>query len=78
MALDTRPARNDLTSRECAKLLGGLLASLSEQALIDDVREAVIWWAENQTAWEAFRRMKEYYIRETELDVLMTFDPKER
>lgn len=76
MALDTRPARNDLTSRECAKLIGGLLSSLCDQASIEEVKEAVDWWSQNQTAWDAFRRMKAYYTEHWDADVLMTFDPK--
>jgi hypothetical protein len=75
MSLDTRPARNDLTSRECAKLIGGLLASLCEQASIEEVKEAVDSWSRNQTVWDAFRRMKAYYTEHQEVDVLMTFDP---
>jgi hypothetical protein len=76
MALDTRPPRNDLTSRECAKLIGGLLGGLCEQASIEDVKQAIDWWSRNESAWNAFRKMKTYYTEHPQVDVLMTFDPK--
>lgn len=51
--LDPRPARL-LTSRECAKLLGGMVGGLVGTATIEDVRTAVRWWAETDAAWEGF------------------------
>lgn len=51
--LDPRPLRKDLTSRECASLIGALLGSLVTFADIDDVRSALAWWAENDDAWDA-------------------------
>ena len=63
-----------LSPRQCAKLLGGLLSSLCEQASLEDVREAVQWWASNQSAWDAIRRMHDY-VKEhgEEIDVVMSF-----
>jgi hypothetical protein len=51
--LDPRPARQ-LTSRECAKILGGVIGGLIDTAKPEDVRAAVRWWAETDEAWEAF------------------------
>jgi len=52
--LDPRPARTDLTDRECARIIGGLLGSLLGIASdTDTVRRAVKWWAETDTAWQA-------------------------
>ncbi len=76
MALDSRPARNDLTSRECAKLIGALLNGLCEQASIDDVKLAVDWWSTNKGAWDAIREMKSIYTQNPEVDVVMTLDVK--
>jgi hypothetical protein len=49
--LDTRPARKDLTTRECAKLLGGTIGGLLEMADLETVRAAVKWWAEQEAVW---------------------------
>lgn len=53
MALDPRPGRTDLTSRECAKLIGGTIGCLVGMASVDAVREAIRWWAgpEAKDAW---------------------------
>lgn len=67
--LDTRPGRTDLTSRECAKILGGLLGSLCQNAAIEDVRLAVTWWSQNETAWATFRQMNAYFAQHPEVDV---------
>ncbi len=51
--LDEQPARTDLTSREVAKILGGLvgcLIQMTENA--DVVRDAFKWWAETDAAWD--------------------------
>lgn len=56
--LDTTAARTDLTSRECAKLLGGSIGGLVEMASIEDVRQAVRWWAETDAAWTLFETHK--------------------
>jgi hypothetical protein len=45
-AIDPRPARTDLTSREAAKFLGGIITSLLDMADEKDVRTAIRWWAE--------------------------------
>lgn len=50
--LDPRPARTDLTSRECSKLLGGMIGNLSQMASLLDIRTAVRWWAETDEAWD--------------------------
>lgn len=43
--LDSREARTDLTSREVAKLIGGMLGSILQMSNPDDVRQAIRWWA---------------------------------
>lgn len=57
--LDTRPARNDLTSRECAKLLGGFLGGLAEMAPIEAVRDAVNWYAQHDDPWALLESINE-------------------
>ena len=51
MSLDTRPSRTDLTDRECANILGGLIGSLCNMADRDKVRAALRWWAETDRLW---------------------------
>lgn len=51
--LDTRPRRNDLTDRECASILGGVIGTLAGMADREAVRNAVRWWAETDQAWES-------------------------
>lgn len=53
--LDPREARADLTSRECAKLIGALVGGLVEMANPEDVRTALRWWCEYDAPWEAFK-----------------------
>jgi hypothetical protein len=43
--LDTRPARTDLTSRECSKIIGSIIGGLILMAPRSALREAVTWWA---------------------------------
>jgi len=52
MALDSRPARTDLTDRECTKFLGAVLSGLLQMTDITTLRDAVRWWAEQDKAWE--------------------------
>lgn len=52
--LDHRPARTDLTSRECSKIIGALLGGLCQMSSVDTVRDAVDWWSETPEAWEVF------------------------
>ena len=54
MSLSPQPARTDLTDRECAKIIGGLIGSLCLMADRDQVRKAVQWWAEQDAAWSSF------------------------
>jgi hypothetical protein len=50
--LDPRPARTDLTDRECARIIGGLLGSLSGIAFdAATVRRAVRFWADTDELW---------------------------
>ena len=58
--LDPRPARQDLTSRECSKLLGGLIGSLGMMAPLETIREAVRWWAEADGAWREIENFKKF------------------
>ena len=57
--LDPSPARTDLTSREFARILGGLLGGLVLLGDLEDLRTAVRWWAETDLAWESFQKMKD-------------------
>lgn len=57
--LSPLPRRADLTDRECASLIGGLLGSMVQNADIESVRNAVRWWAETDEAWEGLRVMAE-------------------
>jgi hypothetical protein len=54
--LSKEPARR-LTDREVAKVLGGLLGGLCDMSSVDDVKNAVEWWAKTDEAWEMFRQM---------------------
>lgn len=49
--LDSRPARTDLTDRECSKLLGAMIGGLCNMADIETVRAAVRWIAETDEFW---------------------------
>ena len=42
--LDKRPARTDLTSRECSKLIGGIVGTLAEMAGAHEIKTAIAWW----------------------------------
>ncbi|HYX22395.1 MAG TPA: hypothetical protein VFA98_16245 [Thermoanaerobaculia bacterium] len=54
--LSKEPARK-LNDREVAKILGGLLGGLCDMASVEDVKNAVEWWASEDDAWEMFREM---------------------
>lgn len=55
--LTTEPARMDLTDRECSKLLGGTIGALLQMATMNDVRNAVRWWAGlDNTHWNAIAK----------------------
>lgn len=57
--LDPRPARTDLTDRECARIIGGLLGSLRGVAVDGEtLRRAVRWWAESDDAWTAIEKQQ--------------------
>lgn len=66
--LDTRPARTDLTDRECSKIIGGVIGTLMQMAPAERVRAAVTWWAETDEAWLVLEDMSkiaaETYERE--------------
>ncbi len=44
--LTEKPARTDLTDRECSKIIGGTIGALVDMADIEAVRRAVQWWAQ--------------------------------
>lgn len=46
-------ARDNLTDREVAKILGGLLGGLMGMSDIGSIRRAVEWWASTPEAWDA-------------------------
>lgn len=52
--LDEREIRHDLTSRECATLVGAVIGGLLRMAPADDVRTAIRWYAECDEVWQAF------------------------
>lgn len=52
LPLDLCAARTDLTDRECAKLIGGLIGVLCQMADVETVRRSVVWWAETEEAWK--------------------------
>lgn len=52
--LDPRSARVDLTSREIANLLGGVLGGFVQMSTVEDVRTAIKWWAQTDEAWALF------------------------
>jgi hypothetical protein len=60
ISLDPRARRCDLTTRELASLLGALISGLCENASVNDVRDAVRWWAETDSAWRGFEQAKTF------------------
>lgn len=54
--LSPEVARTDLTDRECTKILGGLIGGLCNLAPIENVRNAVRWWAERDEPWAAIEQ----------------------
>ncbi len=53
MSLPQSAIKRDLTDRECAKLIGGLVATLVQMSSPTVVRRAVRWWAREDGAWHA-------------------------
>ncbi len=43
--------RRDLTDRECAGVLGGLVGAMVQMAPIDQIRNALAWWSETDEPW---------------------------
>lgn len=60
MPLSPMKCRTDLTDRECALIVGGLIGSLSEMADLSAVRRAIKWWAETDQAWVQLVRAKAF------------------
>lgn len=58
--LDSRAARNDLTDRECTKLIGGLIGSLALMTDLAALRRAVRFWAEEDQLWSKMQETKKY------------------
>ena len=50
--LSTKPAREDLTDRELTKIIGSLIGGLAQMTTVDELRNAVRWWADNDDAWQ--------------------------
>lgn len=59
MPLDKRPARKNLTSREIAKILGGLLGALLGMAALEDLQNAVGWWHDTPEAWQGLKKAQQ-------------------
>lgn len=57
--LSDEPVRTDLTDRECAKIIGGIIGSLTQVADAAAVRQAVRWWADTDEAWHLIDRGKQ-------------------
>ena len=64
--LNPEPSRTDLTMRECTKLIGGALGSISLMAPVETVRDAVRWWAGTDQAWVAIEASVKAQRRITE------------
>ena len=73
--MDERPARSDLTDRECAKIIRGLLGSLSLMVCDQDtLRRAVQWWAETDDCWRSFEIQAK--VRKQYIESLMKTNPR--
>jgi len=59
--LNTWPARADLSDRELAKIIGGVLGGLAGMTDLVTLRRAVTWWAESDDAWKAFGLVPEVW-----------------
>lgn len=57
-----RPARTDLTDRECTKIIGALLGGLIQMTTENELRAAVRFWAETDKAWEFLRQTREMFL----------------
>lgn len=68
-SLSSEAARADLSDRECAKIVGSVIGGLVQMAPIENVRDAVRWWAENDDAWKAVSYLK---VPENTLDYMVT------
>ena len=65
-SLDPRPVRQ-LTDRECAKILGGIIGGLMTMTSLNTLRHAFRWWSENDIGWEAMEKAKEAQRRAQEM-----------
>lgn len=53
--LVSKPARNDLTDRECSKLLGSLIGGLCQMSDVETVRDAIRWIADSEEFWSSVK-----------------------
>lgn len=60
--LDPRPVRDDFTSAECAKILGGTIGALVDMASYEAVSEAIAFWS--SATGQA--KLRELYGREAD------------
>ena len=58
LSLSPKPRRTDFTDREFCNIIGGLLGGLIHAGEIDDLRNAVRWWAETDEAWKSLEITK--------------------
>jgi hypothetical protein len=56
--LSDKPARTDLTDRECSRIIGGVLGGLAGLTDLQALRRAVRWWAETDEAWKLFEEQE--------------------
>lgn len=60
--LDPRPVRDDFTSAECAKILGGTIGALVDMASFESVTEALAFWS----GPTGQRKLRELYGRDSD------------
>ena len=70
--LSIAPPRQDLTDRECAKLLAWILGSLRAMTDLASLRNAVAWWHEHDEAWALLERIHE--VSETASRIVLKRD----
>lgn len=58
MHLTKEQVRTDLTDRECARIIGGIIGSLCGMTNTDTVRNAIKWWALTDSAWISMKNLE--------------------
>ena len=68
--LDKRPARSDLTSRECSKLIGGVLEGLCRAFGVEITRQVVHYYAATDAIWDLRTAMREGFAPNERIDLV--------